>query len=212
MSTLSSHLAQAPLGTSGGVTWPCKEAQGKGSCAHEEGQRWARPQQSPPCSRDQVLSSLEGRGHRGNLETRSPSPSGGPATQSLSPRAQDPASRRESCPPSRARHKGQLENGCLWTDGLLPQKASPQASPGGSRMDQKASREFRPQILEDSLTLHAETCPLRTIGITVRSGEGQTKRVCASGTPLPWPTPGEAATRVLKDCLSSWFADKIQLP
>lgn len=125
-----------------------------------------------PCSRDQVLSILEGRGRIGNLETWSPGPSGGPATQSLSPREQGSASRREGCPPSRAHHKGQLENGCLWTAGLLPQKASPQASPGGRRTDQMASREFRPKILEDPLTLHAETCPLRTIGITVQSGEG----------------------------------------
>lgn len=162
--------------------------------------------------RDQMPSSLEGRGHRGNLETRSPSPSGGPGSQSLHPHEQDPASRRENCPLSRAHHKGQLENGCLWTEGLLPQKASPPVSPGGRRMDQMASPESRPQILEDSLTLHTETCPLRTTGTTVQSGEGQTERVCAPGTRLPQPSPEEAAACVLKNCLSSWFANKIQLP
>lgn len=50
-------------------------------------------------------------------------------------------------------------------------------------MDQITSYDPRPKILEDSLTLHPESCPASTIGITVLSREWQAKQVCASGIP-----------------------------
>lgn len=45
------------------------------------------------------------------------------------------------------------------------------------------SHDSRPKILEDSLTLRPETCPLSITGITVQSREGQAKQVCTPGMP-----------------------------
>lgn len=44
-------------------------------------------------------------------------------------------------------------------------------------MDHMTSHELRPKILEDSLTLPPETCPLGTVGVTIQSRQGQAKQV-----------------------------------
>ena len=115
--------------------------------------------------------------------------------------------------------QGQLQSRILWTDILLPPK---DLSSGQPWRQKKGPNDFsgpKPKILENSLSLHPEICPLSPNGIMIWSRKGQAKPVCASGT-LGWVlSPNKAPLTMthhwrgshlsLKELFSSWFAHKI---
>lgn len=75
--------------------------------------------------------------------------------------------------------------------------------------------ELRPKILEDSLTLSPETCPLGTVGVTVQSRQGHTKQGLRED--LSRPSDPSAVTHPWRDShlshgdlFISLFANKIQ--
>ena len=95
VSSLFSHLAQAPPGCQRRSRWPCEEAWGMVPMPARRAALGQGPlQQIPPCSKGPVFS-VEGRGCW-NLETWSPSPWEGPDLKSPSPHQQGPASGRDS--------------------------------------------------------------------------------------------------------------------